>query len=76
MVARALLAIDAGTTSTRAIVFDRDGRRLEAVIGLVDDPELVPDVLQQARQLAASGRPVLVNAILGKTDFRKGSISI
>ena len=43
---------------------------------LVDDPELVPEVLQHARQLAASGKPVLVNAILGKTDFRKGSISM
>jgi acetolactate synthase-1/2/3 large subunit len=42
----------------------------------VDDPELVPEVLQHARQLAASGKPVLVNAILGKTDFRKGSISM
>ena len=43
---------------------------------LVDNPELVPDVLQQARQLAASGKPVLVNAILGTTDIRKGSISM
>jgi acetolactate synthase-1/2/3 large subunit len=42
----------------------------------VDDPELVPEVLQQARQAAAAGRPVLVNAVLGKTDFRKGSISM
>jgi hypothetical protein len=43
---------------------------------LVDDPELVPEVLQHARRLAASGQPVLVNAILGATDFRKGSISM
>jgi acetolactate synthase-like protein len=43
---------------------------------LVDDPELVPEVLQHARQLAAAGKPVLVNAILGTTDFRKGSISM
>jgi acetolactate synthase-like protein len=43
---------------------------------LVDDPELVPEVLQHARRLAASGQPVLVNAILGTTDFRKGSISM
>ena len=43
---------------------------------LVNDSELVPDVLHQARQRAASGQPVLVNAILGKTDFRKGSISM
>ena len=42
----------------------------------VDDPELVPEVLQHARRLAASGQPVLVNAILGTTDFRKGSISM
>ena len=43
---------------------------------LVDDPELAPEILQQARQIAASGKPVLVNAILGKTDFRKGSIAV
>ena len=42
----------------------------------LDDPELAGEVLQQARQAAASGKPVLVNAILGKTDFRKGSISM
>jgi acetolactate synthase-1/2/3 large subunit len=42
----------------------------------VDDPELVPELLQQARQAAAAGRPVLVNAVLGKTDFRKGSVSM
>jgi thiamine pyrophosphate-dependent acetolactate synthase large subunit-like protein len=46
-------------------------------VGLaLEDPELVPEVLQQARQAAAAGKPVLVNAILGKTDFRKGSISV
>lgn len=43
---------------------------------LLDDPELAGEVLQQARQLAAAGKPVLVNAILGHTDFRKGSISM
>jgi acetolactate synthase-like protein len=46
-------------------------------VGLrVDDPELVPDALQQAREASAGGKPVLINAILGKTDFRKGSISM
>ncbi|MDR3415218.1 MAG: thiamine pyrophosphate-binding protein [Nevskia sp.] len=29
-----------------------------------------------ARQAAASGRPVLVNALLARSDFRKGSISM
>lgn len=42
----------------------------------LDDPELAGEVLQQARQAAAAGRPALVNAILGRSDFRKGSISM
>ncbi len=42
----------------------------------LDDPELASDVLMQARQAAADGTPVLVNVILGTTDFRKGSISM
>ncbi|MBE2232950.1 MAG: thiamine pyrophosphate-binding protein, partial [Anaerolinea sp.] len=42
----------------------------------LDDPELADEVLQQARQAAAAGRPALVNAILGRSDFRKGSISL
>lgn len=42
----------------------------------LDDPELAGDVLAQAQATAAAGQPVLVNAILGKTDFRKGSISL
>jgi acetolactate synthase-like protein len=33
-------------------------------------------VLQSARELARSGQPVLVNALLGGSDFRKGSISM
>ncbi len=41
-----------------------------------DDPELIADVLARARTAAAAGKPVLINVILGKTDFRKGSISM
>lgn len=33
-------------------------------------------VFREAKEAAAEGRPVLVNAELGKTDFRKGSISM
>jgi acetolactate synthase-1/2/3 large subunit len=36
----------------------------------------VPVVLQQAREVARSGRPVLVNVWLDRTDFREGSISM
>ncbi|MFY9823432.1 MAG: thiamine pyrophosphate-dependent enzyme, partial [Thermoanaerobaculia bacterium] len=38
--------------------------------------EDVPGVLQQAVELARQGFPVLVNAHLDKTEFRKGSISM
>ena len=36
----------------------------------------VEDALRRARAIAASGRPVLVNVWLDKTDFREGSISM
>ncbi|MGB5659299.1 MAG: thiamine pyrophosphate-binding protein [Thermoanaerobaculia bacterium] len=42
----------------------------------VASPDLVPDILATARQEADAGRPVLINALIGKTDFRKGSISV
>ena len=34
------------------------------------------EVVASAKTEAASGRPVLINALLGKSDFRKGSISV
>ncbi|MDX1630884.1 MAG: thiamine pyrophosphate-binding protein [Thermoanaerobaculia bacterium] len=43
---------------------------------LVDRPEAVASTLQAAREAAGDGDPVLVNARIGTTDFRKGSISI
>jgi len=36
----------------------------------------VPAVLAQAREIARSGRPVLVNVWLDRTDFREGSLSM
>ncbi len=36
----------------------------------------IAGVLNEARRLAQAGQPVLVNALLGRTDFRKGSISM
>lgn len=38
-------------------------------------PEVAP-ALARAKELARSGRPVLLNAHLGATDFRKGSLSM
>ncbi len=43
---------------------------------LLNDPTMIPEVLTYAREAASNGNPVLIHAILGKTDFRKGSISM
>lgn len=42
----------------------------------IDHPEQVESTLKEAKALAADGHPVLINAHIGKTDFRKGSISM
>ncbi len=42
----------------------------------IDDPSCLETTLGKAKALARDGKPVYVNAILGKTDFRKGSISM
>jgi acetolactate synthase-1/2/3 large subunit len=43
---------------------------------LVEQPEQVAPALAEAKRLAAAGRPVVVNVLLGESDFRKGSISM
>ncbi len=43
---------------------------------LVARPEEVRSALEEALALSRAGRPVLVNVLIGKTDFRKGSISM
>lgn len=43
---------------------------------LLDEPGQMAGVLAEARETARAGRPVLINAHLGETDFRKGSISM
>lgn len=43
---------------------------------LLNDSLQIGAVLSQARQLTAAGHPVLINAHLDKTDFRKGSLSM
>ncbi len=43
---------------------------------VVRDPDEVPSTLEQAIELSRAGHPVCVNAIIGSTDFRKGSISM
>jgi acetolactate synthase-1/2/3 large subunit len=43
---------------------------------LLDDPARVDDVLDEAKAVRRSGRPVCVNVHLARTEFREGSISI
>ncbi len=42
----------------------------------IEKPEEVTEALQQAKDSAKNGTSFLINAIIGKTDFRKGSISM
>ncbi len=43
---------------------------------LLDQPEDMDGVFGEAKQAVREGYPVLINAMIGKTDFRKGSISM
>ncbi|MBW2428875.1 MAG: thiamine pyrophosphate-binding protein, partial [Deltaproteobacteria bacterium] len=43
---------------------------------LLDKQEEISSVFKEAKQAARDGHPVLVNVLIGKTDFRKGSISM
>ena len=70
-----ILGTDLATTLTHMdyhVVAEGCGAR-----GLrVDAPEQVDDCLREAVETSRAGTPVLVNALIGKTDFRKGSISM
>ena len=41
-----------------------------------DHDDAIDQVLQQAQTLARDGHSVLVNALIGSTKFREGSISV
>lgn len=43
---------------------------------LLDKESDIEKVFAEAKRIARSGTPVLINAIIGKTNFRKGSISM
>jgi acetolactate synthase-like protein len=49
---------------------------LDAKGYLLENKQDIDTVLKRAKKDARKGHPVLVNAFLGQTDFRKGSISI
>ncbi|HYU15907.1 MAG TPA: thiamine pyrophosphate-dependent enzyme, partial [Candidatus Acidoferrum sp.] len=43
---------------------------------LLDDPARTDEVLDRAKSLAASGKPVCINVHIARSEFRKGSISM
>jgi acetolactate synthase-1/2/3 large subunit len=70
-----ILKDDVGTVLA-ATAYERAADGLGARGFRLDEPARVDAVLAEARRIAAEGEPVYVNARLGPTDFRKGSISI
>lgn len=70
-----LLGDDVGTVLARS-----DYHRVVEGFGAkglqVERIEDLPEVLAEAKAIAAAGTPVLVNAHIGKSEFRKGSISM
>ncbi len=71
----AVLHDDVATVLARAD-YERAAEALGARGLRLGDPGRLDAVLEEARLLARSGRPVYVNAPIGSTDFRKGSISM
>jgi acetolactate synthase-1/2/3 large subunit len=70
-----VLGDDVGTV-LRATDYHEAARGLGGEGVLLDDPSAATSVLRAAFRSAREGRPVVVNALLGKTSFRKGSISL
>jgi thiamine pyrophosphate-dependent acetolactate synthase large subunit-like protein len=44
-------------------------------LGRASDEEIVA-TLEKAQELASEGKAVLINALIGKSNFREGSISV
>jgi acetolactate synthase-1/2/3 large subunit len=70
-----ILKDDVGTVLD-ATAYERAAEGLGAHGLRLDDPARIGDTLEEARRVAREGRPVFVNALVGRTDFRRGSLSI
>jgi len=70
-----LLGDDVGTVLART-AYERVAEACGAVGLCVERMEDVARVLGEARTAARAGRSVLVNALIGRTEFRKGAISM
>jgi acetolactate synthase-like protein len=70
-----VLEDDVGTVLA-ATDYERAAEGLGARGFRLDDRRNAESVLREARDVARSGRPAYVNARIGRTDFRKGSLSM
>ena len=70
-----MLGTDVGTVLNRT-AYHEVGQGYGAVGLLLDDPARIDATLDEAKALAASGKPVVINVHIAGTDFRKGSISV
>jgi acetolactate synthase-like protein len=70
-----ILKDDVGTVLD-ASAYERAAEALGAHGLRLDDPGRIGAILEEARRIAREGKPAYVNALLGRTDFRKGSLSI
>ena len=70
-----MLGTDVGTVLNRAAYHDV-AKGYGAAGLLLDDPSRIDAILDEAKALAASGKPVVINVHISKTEFRKGSISM
>ncbi len=70
-----LLGDDVGTVLRRT-AYHVAAEGYGAVGLLLDDPSKIDSTLDQAKELAASGKPVVVNVHIASSEFRKGSISM
>ncbi|HSN81751.1 MAG TPA: thiamine pyrophosphate-binding protein [Polyangiales bacterium] len=70
-----MLGTDIGTVLNRT-AYHEAAQGYGAAGLLLDDPARIDATLQEAKTIAASGRPVVINVHIARTDFRKGSISV
>ena len=70
-----MLGTDVGTVLNRT-AYHEAAQGYGAVGLLLDDPSKIDATLEEAKSLAAAGKPVVINVHIAATDFRKGSISV
>jgi acetolactate synthase-like protein len=70
-----ILGSDIGTTLRRTD-YHKVAEGYGGVGLLLDDPAKVDEVIDRAKAIRKEGKPVCINVILAKSDFREGSISI